>query len=104
MQVKSYPQLQPECLWRDGEQEPEEDPEEWVDRVADEVEEKRSQKMQALEKPEGSAELHERKVAQICTKGILVMAIQSRGGREGQDQLQENLLSLRGREMTFCAH
>ena len=45
----------PECLWRDGEYEPEGDPEEWVDRVADEVEEKGLQKMQVLEKPEGSA-------------------------------------------------
>ena len=45
----------PECLWRDGEHEPEEDPEEWVDRAADEAEEKRLQKMQALEIPEGSA-------------------------------------------------
>ena len=44
----------PECLWRDGEYEPEEDPEEWIDRVADEVEEKRPPKMQVLEKPEGS--------------------------------------------------
>ena len=34
----------PECLWRDGEHEPEEDPEEWIDRVADEVEEKRLQR------------------------------------------------------------
>ena len=42
----------PECLWRDGEHEPE-DPEEWIDRVAGEVEEKRLQKMQVLE-PEGS--------------------------------------------------
>ena len=46
----------PECLWRDGEHEPEEDPAEWIDRVADEVEEKRPHKMQALERPEGSAE------------------------------------------------
>ena len=46
----------PECLWRDGEHEPEEDPEEWIDRVADEVEEKRLQKMQVLERPEGSTE------------------------------------------------
>ena len=45
----------PECLWRDGEHEPEGDPEEWIDRVANEVEEKRLQKMQVLEKPEGSA-------------------------------------------------
>ena len=45
----------PECLWRDGEHEPEGDPEQWVDRVADEAEGKRLQKMQALEKPEGSA-------------------------------------------------
>ena len=45
----------PECLWLDGEREPEGDPEEWIDRVAEEVEEKRLQKMQALEKPEGSA-------------------------------------------------
>ena len=36
------------CLWRNGEDEPEGDPEEWVDRVADEAEEKRLQKMQAL--------------------------------------------------------
>ena len=43
-------------MWRDGEHEPEEDPEDWVDRVADEVEERRLQKMRALEKPEGSAE------------------------------------------------
>ena len=42
-------------MWRDGEHEPEGDPEEWVDRVADEVEEKRLQKMQVLEKPAGSA-------------------------------------------------
>ena len=42
----------PECLWRDGEHEPEGDPEELVDRVADEVEERRLQKMQALEKPD----------------------------------------------------
>ena len=33
----------PECLWRDGEHEPEGDPEEWIDRVADEVEEKTSE-------------------------------------------------------------
>ena len=33
----------PECLWRDGEYEPEGDLEEWIDRVADEVEEKRMQ-------------------------------------------------------------
>ena len=39
-----------ECLWRDGEHEPEEDPEEWIDRVADEVEEKRRQKVQVLER------------------------------------------------------
>ena len=45
----------PECLWRDGEHEPEEDPGEWIDGVADEVEEKRLQMMQVLEKPEGSA-------------------------------------------------
>ena len=44
----------PECLWRDGEHEPEGDPEEWIDRAADEVEEKRLQKMQVLEKLEGS--------------------------------------------------
>ena len=46
----------PECLWRDGEHEPEEDPEELTDREADEVEEKRLQKVQGLEKPEGSTE------------------------------------------------
>ena len=46
----------PECLWRDGEHGPEEDPEEWIGRVADEVEEKRLQKMQALERSEGSKE------------------------------------------------
>ena len=46
----------PECLCHDGEHEPEGDPEKWVDRVADEVEEKRLQKMQVLEKPEGKAE------------------------------------------------
>ena len=45
-----------ECLWRDGEHEPKEDPEGWIDRVADEVEEKRFQEMQVLERPEGSAE------------------------------------------------
>ena len=45
----------PECLWRDGEHEPEGDPEEWFDRVADAVEEKRLQKVHLLEKPEGSA-------------------------------------------------
>ena len=45
----------PECLRRDGEHEPEGDPEEWIDRVADEVAEKRLQKMQVLKKPEGSA-------------------------------------------------
>ena len=39
----------PECLWRDGEHEPEEDPEDWIDRVAAEVEEKRLQKIQVLE-------------------------------------------------------
>ena len=44
----------PECLWHDGEHEPEEDPEEWIGSVADEVEEKRLQKMLALEKPERS--------------------------------------------------
>ena len=38
-----------ECLWPDGRHEPEEDPEEWIDGVADGVEEKRFQKMQALE-------------------------------------------------------
>ena len=43
-------------LQRDGEHEPEEDPEEWIDGVADEAEEKRSEKMQGLEKPEGSTE------------------------------------------------
>ena len=32
------------------------DVQEWIDRVADEVEEKRPQKMQALGKPEGSTE------------------------------------------------
>ena len=46
----------PECLFRSGEHQPEEDPEEWIDRVADEVEGKRLQKMQVLERPEGSAE------------------------------------------------
>ena len=47
----------PECLWRDGgEHEPEEVPEEWVDSVAAEVEEKRFQKMQVLERPESSTE------------------------------------------------
>ena len=45
----------PECLRCDGGYEPEGDPEEWIDRVADEVEDKRLQKMQALEKPVGSA-------------------------------------------------
>ena len=40
--------------WCDGEHEPEEDPEEW--READEAEEKRLQKAQVLERPEGSAE------------------------------------------------
>ena len=44
-----------ECLWHHGEHEPEGDPEEWIDRVADEVAEKRLQKMQVLKKPEGSA-------------------------------------------------
>ena len=44
----------PECSWCDGEHEPEGDPAEWMDRVADEVGEKRVQKMEALEKPEGS--------------------------------------------------
>ena len=39
----------------DGDYEPEEDPEEWIDGVADEVEEKRLQKTQVLEEPEGSA-------------------------------------------------
>ena len=34
----------PEWLWRDGEYEPEEDAEEWIDRVADEVEEKDSKR------------------------------------------------------------
>ena len=38
-----------------GEYEPAGDPEEWIDRVADEVDEKRLQKMQVLEKPAGSA-------------------------------------------------
>ena len=42
-------------LWRDGEHEPNGDPEAWIDRVTDEVEEKRLQKMQVLEKPEGSS-------------------------------------------------
>ena len=46
----------PECWRCDGEYEPEGDPEERIDRVADEVEENRLQKMQALEKPERSAE------------------------------------------------
>ena len=46
----------PECLWRDGEHEPEEDPEGWIDKVADEAAEKRLQKTQAQERPEGSTE------------------------------------------------
>ena len=33
-----------------------EDPEEWIDRVADEVEKRRLQKMQSLEKTEGGTE------------------------------------------------
>ena len=41
----------PECLWRDREYEPKQDPQKRVDRVANEVEEKRLQKMQVLEKP-----------------------------------------------------
>ena len=45
----------PECLLHYGEHELEGDPEEWIDGVADEVEETRLQKMQALEKPDGSA-------------------------------------------------
>ena len=40
----------PECLRRNGEHEPEEDPEEWIDRVADEMEEKRRQRNQLLNK------------------------------------------------------
>ena len=63
-QTKSYPQLQKKLMkktgneegWEEEGDELEEDPEEWIDRVADEVEEKRLQKMQALEKPEGSTE------------------------------------------------
>ena len=42
----------PECLRRDGEHKQEESPEESIDRVADEVDEKRLEKMQVLEKPE----------------------------------------------------
>ena len=81
----------PECLWRDGEHEPNEGPEEWIDRVADEVEEKRLHEMQALEKPEGST----KGVSYLTTRyvygwrkkpyqlgdGISV----TKGGREDQD-------------------
>ena len=75
---------------RDGEHEPEEDLEEWLDRVADEVEERRLQKMQALEKPEGSAKgisyLTTRNVY-ILRKNLITMETeqQARGGQEDQD-------------------
>ena len=80
----------PECLWRDEEHEPEGDPEEWNDRVAGEVEEERLQKMQVLEKPEGSAKgisyLTARNVYDGRKKPYqLEMAFQSGGGREDQD-------------------
>ena len=79
----------PECLWRDGEHEPEENPDEWIDRVADEVEEKRRQK-QVLEKPEGSP----KGISYFAARNVygcrkkpyqLGMVLQSRGGREDQN-------------------
>ena len=42
MKKRKEDQNGPECLWRDGEHEPEESPEEWIDRVGDEVEEKKA--------------------------------------------------------------
>ena len=77
----------PEPLWRDGEHDPEEDPEEWIDRVADEVEEKGLQKMQGLERPEGSAKsirLHA--MCMIGERNLITMEVeqQARGGREDQ--------------------
>ena len=62
----------PERLWRDGEHEPEEDPEAWVDRVADEVEERR---------------LVRETTTSMCMTGernLIAMELeqQARGGRE----------------------
>ena len=75
-------------MWRDGEHEPEGDPEEWMDRVADEVEEKRLQKMQVLEKPEGR------------TKGISCLATRNvHDWRKKPYQLGDGLAVKRSQEV-----
>ena len=70
-------------MWCDGEYEPEGDPEEWVHIVADEVEEKRLQKMHV--KPEGSAEGIAFLTAHSVYDWRKKMEQQARGGREDQD-------------------
>ena len=94
----------PECLWCGGEHEPEGDPEEWADRVADDVEEKRRQKMQALEKPEVGAKGSTRNVYDWRKKlyqlgsGISITRWKRRSRLAARE---ENLLSLKEREITF---
>ena len=79
----------PECLWPHGEREPEEDPEDWIDRVADEGEEKRLQELQALERPEGSTAGSVTWPHAMCMTGernliTIKMGQQARGGIEDQ--------------------
>ena len=83
-----------ERLRRYGEHEPEGDPEEWINRLADQVEEKRLQKMQVLEKP-GNVYDWRKKPYQLGDGASV-----KRWKRRSRLVARE-LLSLKEREMTF---
>ena len=96
----------PECLWGDGEHEPEGDPEERIGRVAGEVEEKRFQKMQVLEKPEGSR----KGISYLTTRNVydwrkkpyqLGDGISIKRWKRRSRLVAGKLLLLKEREMTF---